>query len=103
MAVKRQKRKHVLTVHRPIVTVDRNNVSFPIERFQAVNGFLFLILKTPLLSTPPPRHQVSAVGGGVAATVVRTRRPVDNFNPKDRFSTIYRFYGEERTHTCKMR
>jgi hypothetical protein len=67
MAVKRQKRKLFLTVHRPIVTVDRTNVSFRIERYQPVKAFPFLILKTPLDSTPPPRHQVSAVGGGVAA------------------------------------
>jgi hypothetical protein len=65
----RQRRKQFLTVHRPIVTVDRTNVSFRIEGNQMVERFPFLILKTPSLSTPPPRHQVSAVGGGVAAPV----------------------------------
>jgi hypothetical protein len=46
MAVKRQKRKHNLTVQRPIVTVDRLKLTFRIEEFQALEPFPFLILKS---------------------------------------------------------
>jgi hypothetical protein len=45
MAVKRQKRKYILTAQRPIVAVDRRILSFRIEEFQALAHFLFLILK----------------------------------------------------------
>jgi hypothetical protein len=50
MADKRQKRKRFLSVYRLIVTVDRLNLSFPIERFQQVEPFLFLILKSTFSS-----------------------------------------------------
>jgi hypothetical protein len=53
MALFRQKRKRFLSVHRPIVTVDRTNVSFAIEVYQAVKPFPFLILKNGLPPTPP--------------------------------------------------
>jgi hypothetical protein len=46
MAVKRQKRKHNLTVQRPIMTDDRLKLTFRFEEIQAVKAFLFLILKT---------------------------------------------------------
>ena len=64
MAVKRQKRKHILTVYRPIVTVDRLNVSFRIERNQSVKAFLFLILKSTRLDPPTERAQNAGDGGG---------------------------------------
>jgi hypothetical protein len=56
MAVKRQKRKWNLTVHRPIVTVERTNVSFRIEVIQQVERFLFLILKSLSFFAPTPRY-----------------------------------------------
>jgi hypothetical protein len=58
MAVKRQKRKHYLTVHRPIVTVDRLKLTFWFEEFQAVKAFLFLILKSLFGFAPPPRNAI---------------------------------------------
>jgi len=64
MAVKRQKRKHFLTLRRPIVTFDRLKLTFRIEEIQALEPFLFLILKSLFFFAPTPRTQVSAVGGG---------------------------------------
>jgi hypothetical protein len=52
MADNRQKRKRILSAHRPIVTVARLNVSLRIERNQTVNAFLFLILKGSFQSGP---------------------------------------------------
>jgi hypothetical protein len=50
MAVKRQKRKHILTVRRLIETVDRLKLTFRIEEFQALEPFPFLILKSLFVS-----------------------------------------------------
>jgi len=58
MAVKRQKRKHILTVHRPIVTADRLKLTFRISRNQGLNGFPFLIPKSLNFFTPPPRNAI---------------------------------------------
>jgi hypothetical protein len=69
MALKRQKRKIKMTVHRLIVTVDRLIVSFPIEEKQRVAPFLFLILKAPASRPRRRAMQLSAVGGGVAALI----------------------------------
>jgi len=46
MADNRQERKGILSVHRPIVTVDRLKLTFWIEEFQILAAFRFLILKT---------------------------------------------------------
>jgi hypothetical protein len=64
MAVKRQKRKHNLTVQRPIVTVDRPKLTFWIKEFQALAPFLFLILKSLFFLPRRRAMQLSAVGGG---------------------------------------
>ena len=64
MAVKRQKRKHFLTVHRPIVTADRRILSFRVERNQTVMAFLFLILKSICLDPPTERAPNASDGGG---------------------------------------
>jgi hypothetical protein len=50
MALFRQKRKLFLTVERPVVTVDRTNVSFASEEYQLVKPFPFLTLKNGLPS-----------------------------------------------------
>ena len=64
MAEDRQKRKWFLSLHRPIVTVDRQIVTFRIERFQAVDGFPFLILKNTYPKPPTERAQNAGDGGG---------------------------------------
>jgi hypothetical protein len=64
MAVKRQKRKHFLTLRRQIVTVDRLKVTFRIEGFQALTSFSFLILKSQFKLPRRRAIQLSAVGGG---------------------------------------
>jgi hypothetical protein len=56
MAVKRQTRKHFLSAYRPILSVDRLNLSFRLEEFQAVAPFLFLILKSLFFFAPVPRN-----------------------------------------------
>jgi hypothetical protein len=68
MAVKRQTRKHFLSAYRPILSVDRLNLSFRLEEFQAVAPFLFLILKSLFFFAPVPRNANSAVGNGAAAS-----------------------------------
>jgi hypothetical protein len=78
MAVKRQKRKHNLTVQRPIVTVDRLNVSLLIEGFQALTPFLFLILKSLIQLTPPPRNAIERRRRRVLVSLA--------FAPKNSFS-----------------
>jgi hypothetical protein len=64
MAVKRQKRKHNLTVQRPIVTVERPKLTFLIEEFQGLEPFPFLILKSLFFLPRRRAMQLSAVGGG---------------------------------------
>jgi hypothetical protein len=104
MSEERQKRKGFLSVHRPIVTVDRTKLSFRIERIQSVKAFSFLILKTRLDSTPTPRHQVSAVGGGVAAPFCRTDNPVDKSQMSEGFLAKPQApHGEERTAAFRPR
>jgi hypothetical protein len=70
MAVNRQKRKHYLSVHRLIVTVDRQKLSFRIERNQTVTPFLFLILKTAF----DPGRRRSAPQGTLATAAARWDR-----------------------------
>jgi hypothetical protein len=64
IALKRQKRKQILTVHRPIVTVDRLKLTFRIEEFQVLGPFPFLILKSLFFLPRRRAMQLSAVGGG---------------------------------------
>jgi hypothetical protein len=73
MADYRQKRKFFLTVRRPIATVDRQILSFPIERFQPVKGVLFLILKKP--ADPVRRRaRIKRAGEGGGHSILM-RRP----------------------------
>jgi len=67
MAVKRQKRKHYLSVPRLIVTVDRQKLSFRIERNQMVKAFFFLILKAAF----DPGRRRSAPQGTLATAAAR--------------------------------
>jgi hypothetical protein len=55
LADDRQKRKRFLTPNRPFVTLYRLNLSFRIQRNQAVTPFPFLVLKTPRLNPPTER------------------------------------------------
>jgi len=66
MAEDRQKRKLLLSLHRPIVTVDRQIVTFRFERFQRVEGFSFLILKNTCPKPPTERAQNAGDGGGIS-------------------------------------
>jgi hypothetical protein len=65
MADNRQKRKRFLSARRPILTLDRPNLSLRLEQNQTVKAFPFLILKTLDHSTRRRAMQLSAVGGGV--------------------------------------
>jgi len=50
--------KDNLTVHRPIMTVDRLKLTFRIEGFQTLTPLPFLILKSLFQFTPPPRNAI---------------------------------------------
>jgi hypothetical protein len=62
LAYERQKRKRFLTVNRPVLTHDRQKLTFPIERFQALAAFPFLVIKNPMpCPTPERANPLSAV------------------------------------------
>jgi hypothetical protein len=77
MAEERQKRKHILTVRRLIVTVDRLKLTVRITVFQTLEAFLFVILKSLSLFAPPPRYASKRRRRRGQTVPVRTGRPVD--------------------------
>jgi hypothetical protein len=54
----RQKRKWFLSVVRPTLSVDRQNLSFRFERFQSVDLFAFLINQNHQAKSPAPPQRV---------------------------------------------
>jgi hypothetical protein len=69
LADDRQKRKQFLTLNRTILTVDCLILSFPIEGFQKVAPFLFLILNTSSLEPDAERATTAqSKAEGIAAS-----------------------------------
>lgn len=74
LAHDRQKRKGFLTVKRRDLTVDRQNLSFPIQQNQTVDPFPFLTIKNPSsIPTPARAPTAQAKAAGIGPYFLRPR------------------------------
>lgn len=74
MAQDRQKRKPFLSADRTFLTVDCQNMSFRIERFQTVRPLVFLTIKKHGLNPPPQRVDTAQAEAAELASHFKDRR-----------------------------